>query len=440
MANADLNHLLLLQVQINLHHVQERERARRQQEEDEALMRRRRRRRRPRRFYCRPHNTPEQRLLHGDWTNLLRTLRIEDEESFVQYMRMPPGMFDEILARVTPQLTKQTTNFNQKPLEPGLKLALTLRHLATGDNYPTMAYAYRVSRHTVTKIIPEVCEAIFNAYADEVLEPPDDAGDWLEIEEGFRTKWNLPNCVGAIDGKHIAIRKPHKSGTLYHNYKGFFSMVLMAVVDADYKIIWADIGGVGHQSDAQIFNASDLSRCLEHNTLDFPQDRPLPGDDQPFPFYFVGDDAFALRPRMMKPWGSRHLSRPCRIANYRISRARRVSENCFGILANRWRILLTTMMQAPPVVQWIVRALCCLHNVMRIRFPTAFIRLLDQEDDQHQLLPGEWRENVRQLLPLNPVLPRGQYDLKSGTENRRYLTAYLNSPAGSVPWQDRMVP
>ena len=73
-------------------------------------------------------------------------------------------------------------------------------------------------------------------------------------------------------------------------------------------------------------------------------------------------------------------------------------------------------------------ALCCLHNVMRIRYPTVNNNLVDQEDDQHYLVPGEWRRDVQQLLPLNDVLPRGQYDLKAGSENRKYLTAYINSP------------
>ena len=436
MANLDVN-LALLQVQVNMHHLLEMERARLQHEADQQLVVRRRRVRR-RRYYCRPANTPLQRLLHGDWSNLLRTLRTHDEGAFYNYMRMPPRMFDEILHRVTPYIMKKQTNFKD-PLEPGLKLACVLRHLATGDSYPTMAFGYRISRHTVAAFLPEVCQAIFDSYADEVLESPDSQEDWLEVEEAFRTRWNLPHCCGAIDGKHIAIRKPNKSGTLYHNYKGFFSVVLLAVVDADYKILWADVGGVGHQSDAQIFNASDLSRCLQYNTLNLPEDEPLPGDDRPFPYFFVGDDAFALRPRMMKPWGSRNLDRAYRIANYRLSRARRVSENAFGILANRWRCLLGTMMQGPQVVQVIIKALCCLHNVMRIRYPTVNNNLVDQEDDQHYLVPGEWRRDVQQLLPLNHALPRGQYDLKAGSENRKYLTAYINSPAGSVPWQERMV-
>ena len=65
------------------------------------------------------------------------------------------------------------------------------------------------------------------------MKPPE-RRDWENIEEGFRTKWNFPNCCGTIDGKHVNIQAPKNSGSLLFNYKGTFSLVLMALVDVDY--------------------------------------------------------------------------------------------------------------------------------------------------------------------------------------------------------------
>ena len=85
-----------------------------------------------------------------------------------------------------------------------------------------------------------------------------DPEDLKKIEERFRNSWNVPHAVGALDGKHIAIMKPKKSGSEYFNYKGYFSLVLLALVNADYKFLCVNVGASGSSSDAQIFNRSKL--------------------------------------------------------------------------------------------------------------------------------------------------------------------------------------
>ena len=69
------------------------------------------------------------------------------------------------------------------------------------------------------------------------LKPPTE-DDWKQIEHHFETRWNFPNCVGAIDGKHVMMKAPPNSNSLFFNYKNYFSIVLMALVDADYRFIF----------------------------------------------------------------------------------------------------------------------------------------------------------------------------------------------------------
>ena len=232
---------------------------------------------------------------------------------------------------------------HRPPLDPGLKLTITLRFLATGISYHDLAFAFRVPHNTISLFVPEVCHAIFMEYQDEVWVTPSTEDGWRDVADDFERKWNFPHCCGALDGKHIAIQKPAKSGTLYHNYKGFFSIVILALVDASYKFLWVNVGSNGASSDAGIFNRSTLEPALRQGTLGLPPPAPMPNDDQDTPYFIVGDDAFPLRTYLMKPYSHRYMSRQERICNYRISSGRRVVENAFGILANRFRCLLTTL-------------------------------------------------------------------------------------------------
>ncbi|XP_041366800.1 putative nuclease HARBI1 [Gigantopelta aegis] len=251
-----------------------------------------------------------------------------------------------------------------------MKLAITLRHLATEIPIATLQYEFRVARNTICLLVKEVCDALVMELKNEVIVCPVDRGTWEEVAEEFLMRWNVPHAYGALDGKRVAIRKPPKTGTMYYNYKGFFSVVLMAVVDADYKFMWIDVGGFGSQSDAQIYNQSELKECLEDGSIGLPPPSLLPNDIQDFPYFLLGDDAFGLRTYLMKSYSGRQLTREEMIANYRISRARRVVENAFGIMAQRWRVLLSTMQQMPVTVQTIVEACVCLHNFIRLRNPS----------------------------------------------------------------------
>jgi len=271
----------------------------------------------------------------GVYHQLMKELELEDVAAFKNFLRMEPTMFQELLKRVSPRIEKQNT-FWRKALEPGLRLAITLRFLATGDSYKSLMYSFRVAHNTICEMIRPVCEAIIAEYSDELFSLPVNPTEWLKVAQSFENRWNLPHCVGAIDGKHIAIRKPGKSGSLYYNYKHFTSIVLLAIVDADYKFMSCDVGASGAGSDGGIFENTEVRECFEDGSIGLPPPSPLPGTDGPPVGYFlVGDEAFPLKKWLLKPIPRRNMSAEQRIYNYRISRARRVVENAFGILAAR---------------------------------------------------------------------------------------------------------
>jgi len=80
-----------------------------------------------------------------------------------------------------------------------------------------------------------------------------DKNDWIRTADEFYKRTNFLNCIGAVDGKHIRIRKPNESGSQFFNYKNFSSMVLVAVADADYCFMSVEVGACGSSSDSNVF-------------------------------------------------------------------------------------------------------------------------------------------------------------------------------------------
>ena len=231
-------------------------------------------------------------------------------------------------------------------------------------------------------------------------------------------------------------RQAPRTGSLYYNYKKFFSVILFALCDADYKFLWTEVGCNGIASDGQIFNQCELEELVQNGTIRFPDPEPLPGDDRDMPYFIAGDDAFPLKKWLMKPFSTRGLDERCRIFNYRLSRGQCVVENAFIIPANRFSLLLGRMRQKPKVVCKIIMACICLHNLMRVRYPRANNHLVDREDQLHNVVPGAWRENIPLAylqVDVGPAIGR------QAKEQRLYLSHYFASPLGAVEWQNRMI-
>ena len=108
--------------------------------------------------------------------------------------------------------------------------------------------------------------------------------------ETLRTRWNVSHAVGAIDRKHIAMKKSKKSGSDYYNYKGFFSVVLLALVDTEYRFLWIDCGSSGSCSDAQIFKRCDLRKKIKDGSFELPAHEPLAERGPDLHYFLLGDD------------------------------------------------------------------------------------------------------------------------------------------------------
>ncbi|KAJ4944615.1 hypothetical protein JOQ06_013158, partial [Pogonophryne albipinna] len=240
------------------------------------------------------------------------------------------------------------------------------KYLATGDSYRTISFSYRVGYITVAVIVREVAGAIWTALVEETMPVPQ-MEDWRAIAAEFQERWNFPNCVGAIDGKHVVIQAPANSGSLYFNYKSSHSLVLLAVVDAQYLFRVVDVGGFGRSSDSGSLRNSAFGESLRDGSLQLPPDTVIPGAERLglLPHVFVGDEAFPLLDNLLRPFPGRQITRERRIFNYRRSRARLVVECAFGIVSSRWRMFRRAITTSPEVTELCVKAACVLHNFLR---------------------------------------------------------------------------
>lgn len=259
---------------------------------------------------------------------------------------------------------------------------------------------------------------------------------WKLVSDEFKSSWHFPHCLGAIDGKHIPIKKPVKSGSFYFNYKKFFSIVLMAVVNAKYEFIMADVGVNGRVSDGGVIYVTEFGRRLEEGTLNLPEPEPIVHNGRNMPYVFVADDAFAMSQNLMKPYGGA-LDENKQVFNYRLSRARRISENVFGIMSARFRVLQNTIQLDPEKATSVTLACCYLHNFLRKkskRYMPAGI--VDWEDSNQNLQPGEWRENRNGLAGLQMSRSRNSADVARGVRDsfRQYFCA-----EGRISWQDEHI-
>ena len=114
-------------------------------------------------------------------------------------------------------------------------------------------YQHRLCDKTISKFIPEVADVLFSVLKDDYLKFPQSKQEWLEISRDIYDKWQSPNCIGAMDGKHILIKCPKGDESTFFNYKRFHSIVLLVLVSSDYKLIFIDVGCQGRISDGGVF-------------------------------------------------------------------------------------------------------------------------------------------------------------------------------------------
>lgn len=217
--------------------------------------------------------------------------------------------------------------------------------------------------------------------------------------------------------------------------KGTHSIVLMGVADAEYKLLYIDVGRIGRMSDGGVFTRCTFNQALNRNQLHLPVPKELPFREMPVPYVLVADDAFAMQPNIMKPYANRGLTMPQRVFNYRLCRARRIIENVFGIMSARFRVLRHPIHLDANKTKKVILACAVLHNFFMTKNKSTYApaSAFDQYDVEDNLVrPADWRADAP-LSSMNPLQPtEGPTD---DAKKIRDEFMYYFTGEGELDWQ-----
>ena len=212
--------------------------------------------------------------------------------------RMSKRIFDYLCNQVGPLLQHQDTRI-RKAIPVPKRVAITLWCMATCSEYRTVGHLYDVARCTVCVIVHETISAIVKTLLCVYIKFPTGQNLINTVQE-FEEKWHFPQCAGAIDGSHIPVRPPAMNHTDYYNRKGFYSVIVQEVVDANYLFRDIYVGWPGSVHDARVFINSSLYRKAMNKEILQDNIRELNGTN--VPVSLIGDAGYPLLQWLLKPF------------------------------------------------------------------------------------------------------------------------------------------
>ena len=219
------------------------------------------------------------------------------DDRFKKTFRIFRNTFMYILERVRHKLTKEIVA--ELPVSPELRLAIFLYRCGRGDYLYSIAEMTGLGVSTICCIVSEVANAVVETlWESEVTTymPKSEIEFYQKISE-MEQMWQFPCCWGAIDGCHVPIKCPPggaKSCKEYHNFKNFYSIVLMSMVDSKYRFMWGSCGFPGNSHDSVILQSTNLWEQIQEKEY-------LPNISKKFgsievPPLTLADSAFQLKP------------------------------------------------------------------------------------------------------------------------------------------------
>ena len=292
-----------------------------------------RRKRQDRRFWVRPGRTS------AWWRNFERDVVLPEE--WRENFRMSKDSFMMLCNQLRPLLEKQTTSM-RSPISVEKQVAVTLYYLADEGRYRKVANAFGISRAAVSLTIRRVCTVITSNLGPTYIKLPSTEEEVKLSASNFLRCHGFPQCIGAIDGTHVFIKRPTDNPTDFLNRKNRYSFNVQATCDYRYCFTDVVIKWPGSVHDACIFANSTINKLLREGKI--PKcERIIVDEMDPVPMCILGDPAYPLLPFLMKEFPGGGNNAQEQFFGFRLSSARMVIECAFGRLKARFGALKREM-------------------------------------------------------------------------------------------------
>lgn len=312
--------------------------------------------RRKRLYWTRPGRTS------AWWDNFITDQVVPEE--WKENFRMSKENFMRLCQQIRPFIEKESTHMRE-PISVEKQIAVTLYYLMDEGRYRKVANAFGISRASVSIIVRNVCTVIGSHLGPQYIKLPTTPDEVEVAVESFEKAHGFPQCLGAIDGTHVFIKKSCKNPTDYLNRKNRYSLNIQAV--CDYRYIFTDVvvKWPGSVHDARMFANSNINEMLRKGSI--PKCPKIVVDNEdPVPVCILGDPAYPLLPFCMKEFPGGGKTDKEQFFGWRLSSARIVIECAFGRLKARFRALQREMDITPPHLQLVIYACFVLHNFCEI--------------------------------------------------------------------------
>ncbi|XP_071635713.1 putative nuclease HARBI1 [Temnothorax longispinosus] len=297
------------------------------------------------------------------------------------HFRMRRNTFQFLLELLRPKLCKQTERFGREPILPEKQLLIAIWMLATPNSYRCISDRFNVGKGTAWRCVHRVINALYAEVRTFIKWPTRQEAE--QTMETIQNQYGFPGVIGAVDGTHVRIAAPQDHGESYVNRKGFHSIQLQVICDAQLRFIHCYTGQVGFVHDMRVFRLSNVeSMFTEEN---FPHDS-----------HILGDAAYRISKYVMVPFkDNSHLTERQINFNKCQSGARMIVERSLGLLKGRFRSILDTLpMRKTRVIPKYIMACCILHNICLLRNDMIDIPIIVDEPNIAQ--PVQLENNVEQ--------------------------------------------